>query len=427
MNKNYGYLNKCTFLIFTIILLNGYSFSIEAQSLEKQEPIVFGVKDSIYSKVLKEQREIWIHVPQNEGNILFEKSIYPVVYLLDGDAHFYSVTGMIKQLSSVNGNRICPEMIVVGIPNTDRNRDLSPTRMENRRNSGGGEAFTSFLKDELMPYIESKYPTKPYRTLIGHSLGGLMVINTLINHQELFNNYIAIDPSLWWDDQKILKQSIKALENKKFDKKSLYVSIANTMKKGMDTIRIMKDTSRSAEHIRSIFKFKNNALSNSKNKLNFKWKYYEKETHGSVPLISEYDALRFLFPWYEFKGFQEFFNSELTVTASDFINRITKHYDNMSNHFGYTVTPDESLINQFGYSFIGDTANSKTHEISYAFFKLNIKNYPKSANVYDSMGDYYKTQSDTIKAIQMFEKAYAIGKSRFTKSKLEKLKAKKTN
>jgi predicted alpha/beta superfamily hydrolase len=112
-------------------------------------------------------------------------SRYPVVYLLDADAHFESVVGMIRQLSEINGNTNCPAMIVVAIPNTDRTRDLTPTHIVSdlpnmysnfSKNTGGGENFVAFMEKELMPHIDSVYPTQPYRLLIGHSFGGLTVI-----------------------------------------------------------------------------------------------------------------------------------------------------------------------------------------------------------------------------------------------------------
>src|SRR5690606_1362862 len=93
----------------------------------KKNEIVIGQIDTIYSNILKENREIWVHIPKSYAKNQLK---YPVLYLLDGDAHFYSVTGMIKQLSTINGNTISPEMVVVGIPNTDRTRDLTPTHVD---------------------------------------------------------------------------------------------------------------------------------------------------------------------------------------------------------------------------------------------------------------------------------------------------------
>ena len=163
--------------------------------------------------------------PKTVPGAVFSQQKYPVVYLLDGDAHFNSVVGMIQYLSQVNSNNACPEMIVVGISNTDRTRDLTPTKSGDDpflktmpglavQTSGGGEAFMSFIEKELMPHINSKYPTQPYKILIGHSLGGLTVMNAVINHTKLFNTYIAIDPSMWWDNLNFQKTTKKGWQKK---------------------------------------------------------------------------------------------------------------------------------------------------------------------------------------------------------------------
>jgi predicted alpha/beta superfamily hydrolase len=102
-------------------------------------------------------------------------------------------------------------MIVIGITNTNRDRDLKPTIKNLKGNpnpdSGGGDNFMNFIEKELIPHIDSIYPTAPYRIFSGHSLGGLTVINTFLNNTQLFNAYIAIDPSLWWNNQALVKQA----------------------------------------------------------------------------------------------------------------------------------------------------------------------------------------------------------------------------
>ena len=158
------------------------------------------------------------------------------MYLLDGDAHFYSVMGMIQQLSTVNGNSVCPEMILIGIPNTDRMRDLTPTYVTEamgdtlfNETTGGLVNFTSFIENELMPFVESHYPVSPFKMYIGHSLGGLAVIHTLLTRPYLFNSWVAIDPSLWWDDRLINTMSDSLKHKSKYADESLYLAIANTM------------------------------------------------------------------------------------------------------------------------------------------------------------------------------------------------------
>ena len=108
--------------------------------------------------------------------------------------------------AGVNGNLQIPELIVVGVPNTDRTRDLTPTRNASRptggsdpslRGSGGGDAFLAFLRDELIPTVDAAYRTTDYRILVGHSFGGLMSLHAFLSEPALFQAHLAIDPSVF--------------------------------------------------------------------------------------------------------------------------------------------------------------------------------------------------------------------------------------
>ncbi|MFL5788159.1 MAG: alpha/beta hydrolase-fold protein [Flavisolibacter sp.] len=404
-----------------LLLLIIASEKLNAQSGNN---IVIGTIDSVYSSILKEKRKIWVYVPNSTGNSIFSIQRYPVVYLLDGDAHFYSVMGMIQQLSEVNGNTVLPEMILVGIPNTDRTRDLTPTHVSGGpymdsafvRTSGGGERFTDFLEKELIPHIDSLYPTAPNRTLIGHSFGGLMVVNTLIHHPDLFNSYLAIDPSLWWDKQKLLKESETALHSRSFAGKSLFLAIANTMNAGMDTLRIQKDTSGQSIHIRSILEFSKLLKRNNGNGLRWTYRYYNDDNHGSVPLIAEYDGFRFIYNFYQFP-----FSNRLFDPAFNADSAIALHFKNISRNMSYNVVPPESLMNSLGYFYM----QNKSFDKAYNIFKRHIDNYPQSFNAYDSMGDLFAAKDDRQKAIEYYSKALTIKDYPDTKNKLEKMKQSK--
>ncbi len=414
--------------LFAIALLLAWCTSpLSAQVVGPHgDLIVIGERDSIYSNILGELRDIWVYVPES-ARVPGKK--FPVVYLLDGDAHFYSVMGMIQQLSSVNGNNVCPEMIVVGIPNTDRTRDLTPTHVHDVRGdsvfvktSGGLPKFNAFMADELIPYIESHYPVTPYKMYIGHSFGGLAVIYALLNRPEMFTSYVAIDPSLWWDDG-VLLTLLDSLESEtKFDHKELYLAAANTMPPGMEYSQVRKDTTLATEHLRAIIKFANSVNARKPKGMDFKWKYYEDDSHGSVPLIAEYDALHFLFSWYELdnNALANFMNPEVTGSAKQLIDLINTHYKTVSEHYGYEVRPDEHFINSLGYQFM----EARKKDFAFACFDLNIKNFPQSTNVYDSMGDYYVANGDTAKAIESFTKALEIEEMPYTRAKLKDLQKK---
>jgi uncharacterized protein len=405
----------CLFLAFC--LLANIAFS---QGKMEKESIVIGKTDSIQSTILGENRKIWVHIPDGAS-----KERFPVVYLLDGDGHFSSVVGMIQQLSTINGNTMCPKMIVVGIPNTDRTRDLTPTHMDADpmmndsavvRTSGGGENFIAFMEKELMPFIESKYPTAPYKMLIGHSFGGLAVMQTFTHHNSLFNTYISIDPSMWWDNRKLLKETKMFLKNTKLEGKSLYLGIANTMEEGMDIKKVVKDKSKETDHIRAILELQTALESNKQNGLKCRGKYYGEDTHGSAPLITTYDALRFFFDFYPMKvSFKDFMDST-SVLPSKYQN----HYANLTQKMGYQIKPDEMEINYFGY----EALKSKHYKRAEGFFKLNVQNYPESYNVYDSYGDYFIAIGDKANAIIQFEKALSIKDNPDTRKKLEGLRSK---
>ena len=408
------------FKYFIILIFFHLINNIGAQVVNNK--IIIGSIDSLDSKILNEERKILVHIPNSFYTGLFKNQKYPVVYLLDGESHFTSVVGLIEQLSQLNANTVCPEMIVVGISNTNRTRDLTPTLDKNApfmdssqaASTGGGEVFTQFLEKELIPYINEKYPTAPYKMIVGHSLGGLMVLNTLINHSKLFNAYVSIDPSVWWDNQYLLKESNKVLKDKKIQNKTLFLAMANTLNKGMDTTMLRRDTSELMNPPRSILQYVDILNNSSLSKWN--WKYYKNDDHGSVPLIAEYDALRFIFDFHKLPPFYDILDNYSNPDLE-----ISKHYETVSNKMGYLIYPPESIIEQLGYICL----NEKKYDKCFGFFAMNIKNHPENFNGYDSMGDYYDAIGNTKKAIEYYEKALALNNFPETRRKYELVKTKK--
>lgn len=392
---------------------------------QSTKQIVIGQMDSLASKILHEKRKLWVHVPDSYRQEGASKRRYPVVYLLDGDSHFPSLVGMIHQLSTVNGNTICPEMIVVGIPNTNRLRDLTPTpgggmipsaaESTRLKNSGGGEKFTAFIEGELIPHIDSLYPTEPYKVFIGHSLGGLLVINTLIHHPNLFNAYVAIDPSMWWANQKLLNTAQQVIASQRYAGKALFVGIANTMESAMDTLRVQADTSGSTKHIRAILALNRLLKANGQTGLRYQGKYYGLDDHSSVPLITEYDALHFIFDSYRLKLTDQDYEEDNTGLA----DKLTSHFTAATRQLGYQVKPPESLVNELGSYMVSQQKFKKAESL----FKLNVANYPASFNAYDSYGDYFVAKKDTVSAIANFQKSLSLKEASATRKKLVALQA----
>ena len=169
-------------------------------------PLVIGETFTLQSKALGEARRINVYRPQPWG--LDPKTPLPVLYMPDGGIgeDFLHVAGLVQVLT---GNGSMRPFLLVGIENTERRRDMTgPSNVaEDRKIApriGGSAAYRDFLRDELMPQIRQRYATTDERALIGESLAGLFVIETLLQEPALFNSYIALDPSLWWNHGALL-------------------------------------------------------------------------------------------------------------------------------------------------------------------------------------------------------------------------------
>ena len=391
-----------TIFISSLLLL--LSFSVNAQN---NESITIGKKEIIYSRVLNENRKIWIYTPNITSKSVNPDKRYPVLYLLDGDAHFFSTVGIIQQLSQANGNGALPEMIVVAIENINRLRDFVPSDDLNKTNP-----FIDFLSSELIPYINKNYSTAPYKLLVGHSLGGLTAIDVLTKFPKLFNACIAIDPSMWFNNEKFLNNTIAQFPKQNMKGKRLFVGTANTMPRGMTLSQIKNDHSFETQHIRSIFKLDEFLKANT-NGLLYAQKYYETEGHNTIPLLSGYDGLRFIFDYYHLDATERDFADSTAIIAS----KLKAHYVNVSDKMGYKNSAPEAFINYFGYDALGKNQFNKAQ----ALFELNIESYPLSSNVYDSYADYFLAKNDTINAISNYKKSLQIKDNAATQIKLAAL------
>lgn len=359
-----------------ILLLIFIGFYCHAFGQATHKEITIGVIDSLYSETLQEKRELLIHIPE-AINLNHQAKKYPVLYLLDGETHFHTVVGLMKHLSTSVGNEICPEMIVVGITNVDRMRDLQPTVFDGAESKA--DNFTKFLEKDLIPYIDKKYPTEPYRMFVGHSIGGLRVVNTLVYHQHLFNAYLAIDPSLGHDIYRWYNKAMSELDVKNFPGRSLFIAMAQTMPKGMDTTSILKDTTGYSRQMQTIMGFSKALKSKPNNGLFFDWKYYPNESHNGVTLIATYDGVHSLFPWYNMQNLGGVFDQKVSPDSARTI--YTSHFDSVSQRMGYKVFPPENAVHELANYLAGKKLGDK----ALVFYKLNAENYPKSKNALEAL------------------------------------------
>jgi predicted alpha/beta superfamily hydrolase len=341
---------------------------------------------TIKSTVLGEDRRIIVRTPANyETN----KVTYPVMYMTDGDAHIAHTSGSIDFLAR-NGRM--SELILVGIPNTDRTRDLSPSKPSTTGatgapqfpTAGGADKFLQFIETELIPEINKRYRVTPYKILAGHSLGGMFTVHTMVTKPDLFNSYIAVSPALQWDNQLVIKRAEEFFKNRKEFDATFFMTIANEPGPLEDAFHQFKQ------------------LLAKNQTTGFVWDAQEMqdEDHGTVVLRSHYFGLRKVYDGWQMP------RDPMTGAIAGGLKAADEHYGRLSKKFGYQLQVPEVMVNQIGYQHLFADEVDKAIEV----LKIQVERYPESANPYDSLGEAYERAGKLDLAVPMYEKAAAIGK-----------------
>jgi uncharacterized protein len=368
-------LNTLLLAVAVLLTISSAAFAQPAGTVKKL---------TLKSAVLGEDRVVLVRTPAGyETN----KASYPVLYMTDGDAHMGHTASTIEFLTQ-NGR--ISDLIVVGVTNTDRTRDLTPAKSTNKNpagelqfpTSGGADNFLKFFETELIPEIEKQYRVQPYRILAGHSLGGLFAIHAMISKPALFNSYVAVSPSLQWENGEALKRAEEFLTKQKEMKTTLFVSLGN-------------EPGAIGESFDS---FKNLLAKTSIKGFEWQAERMADEDHGSVVLRSHYFGLRKVY-----EGWQAARDPNGAVSGG--LKGAEEHYKKLSEKFGYSIPVPENLINQIGYRFLFDSKP----EDAIATFKTNVERYPASANVYDSLAEAYERQGRIDLAEPLYNKAQVLG------------------
>ncbi|WP_235941842.1 alpha/beta hydrolase-fold protein [Cyclobacterium roseum] len=411
-------------IVMAIVLMIFFQQFVKAQGNQKQLFLQkVGVLDSLYSKILNESREIYIQLPA--GYTPGKNQKYPVVFILDGEMFLPTV----NEVQNYYSGGFTPEMVLVGISNHKRRvRDLTTSSITTKYgmpfNEKNGEAtnFRKFIEKELIPFIETKYPVTNYRTLIGHSYGGLFTISMLMNQPSLFANYLAIDPSMDWDDQKLLKEAQEIITTQNYKNKALFMSLSGQlhMQNSQITIdNVMQDTTDFTLFARSNIAFSNMVKQNAKSGLTFEWRFYPKDIHGTISFPSIMDGLISLFEWYQMENTDKM--NSFDTPKQELLSIIKYREQKLKEHFEYSEPPyPEELLNMSGYM----NMDMKQPDKAKMYFELAIEFYPESANAYDSMADYYEAQGDLTNAIKYVTKAFELNGDDFYKKRIEELNGK---
>lgn len=284
------FMKRIKLIVFFCLL----SFAATAQTVMQADssgPFVLGETLQIRSAELGEKRILNIYLP--EGYKKDDTTRYPVIYLLDGsaDEDFIHIVGLVQFNSFSWINRV-PKSIVVGIANVNRLRDFTyPTTLDDDKPkypaAGHSDRFIAYLEKELQPFIEHRYKTSGTRTLIGESLGGLLATEILLEKPSLFNKYIIISPSLWWDNGSLLHRPTNRLNEAVKSRTSVYIGVGKEGLTPGKTPHVMEvDANLLAEKLESL---------NNKN-LTVHFDYLPQEDHATIAHQAVYNAFKVLYP-----------------------------------------------------------------------------------------------------------------------------------
>jgi predicted alpha/beta superfamily hydrolase len=339
---------------------------------------------TLRSKILNEDRAIWVRMPVAAQG---KTDRYPVAYLLDGGMNVNELGTTADFLAD---NNMMPPLIVVGIINTDRARDLTPYNagikhtdgsVDQYPTSGGAGKFLDFIQKELVPEIDKKYPTQPFRIIAGHSLGGLLAVHALFNRPDVFGACIATSPSIWWDDDHTVKDVQAFLAKQKTFNKTFFFVLGNEDGDILEAFERMKKV----------------VATNHPAGFIVKSEHYLDEVHSTTEMMGYYHGLRAVFA-----GWTVPLDPKLDIPVGG-LRGLDRHYDALEARFGFKVSREKAL-NGLGYGLL----RAKKLDDAIAAFRRNIELYPRSPNGYDSLAEALEAAGKKREAVDNVNKAIQI-------------------
>ena len=367
------------------------------------QEINIGYRDSLQSTILQENRPLSIYLPPSYFSK--PKQNYPVLYILDGEYNFRYVSGILELQGGIAEN--IPEMILVAISgkgSKDYTENCKPS-IPGIQDSGNADQVLEFIEKELIPYINTKYRTLDYKILAGHSIGGLFIINAALKKPTLFNNYIAISPALWWEDNAINKVARNIYESKSSTKANVYVSLAN--EKGMGVEKFLKLVGPE-----------------------FQFKQFENENHNSVGAPTYKWALKDIFKIWkvdktyfdsskEFEEYRDKVSSyyKLSLPVADGVLYNTVIYilkDKEEELAKVKEIADNSYPNSKPYLISLLASNyikSKNYEQARKMIVKGLNENPDSFELYEKLAEVDLRQEDIKQFKEDFQKAISLAKA----------------
>jgi len=339
---------------------------------------------TVESSALADAREVWIALPDDYKT---SGARYPVLYLLDAGWHFLPAVAAVRGLAETSyiANHHVPRLIVVGIVNRDRNRDDTPTHCVAQHGmsfptSGGADAFLAFMRDELVPLVDEHFRTEPYRILAGWSLGGLFAMYALLEKPDVFGAYLAISPSLWWDDRVLVGRATELAGDGTVRERDLVVTIGTGEEGGLcyDAVHEL------------VRRWNQTPLPG----LAFSFVEIPGEDHNHGPFKAYVDGLRALF--------SDWFFPEDAFAAG--LDSLEAHYAELSRRRGYTIDVPDHIYDALARSYLADGRAAD----AVAAARAHCQRRPTDPELYFQLGEMCRKTGDTAAARDAYRTALDI-------------------
>lgn len=331
---------------------------------------------AINSKILNEKRTILISLPDDYDSTPDMK--YPVQYVLDGRAnilHTRATNDYISYFSEM------PKTIIVGIANINRTRDFTPSIDASRtRESGNANKFLDFMELEVIKYVEENYRTANYRTIAGHSLGGIAVTQAFIRKPDLYNAYFAFSSTFTWNKGEHLARLEESLKANNTASSFFYMSMANEKRQAKPKFLATE----------AVFKQYSNP------NLTFYSEVYPEESHGTIHLRSQHDVYRKLFNGWRIDKYK----------VEEDVSYIEQFIEAQSKRYNYDVVLSETDFYRLSSMFLRNERYNEAIRVS----EIRLKFYPNSHYAFRSLADIQYAAGNVEGAILNIRKAIGLAK-----------------
>ena len=339
-----------------------------------RESVAIGTRLSIRSAVLGEDRPLLVYLPESHESSSFR---YPVLYVLDGSSDFLHASAIVEFLSRTDQ---IPEMIVVGIENTNRSRDLTPPSEDAEETAfwnqvGGADNFREFLRSELIPFIDDRYRTEPYRILRGQSFGGLLALHDLLSDTPTFSAYITSSAAAGWNYGELMDKGSTVLEDHVGT--PLYLSAG-----GRDNPAVVRD----------VEAFGRILGEHASEDLRWLYELFPDEGHYSLDMLSTHNGLRWLYSDWQVPD---------SVAALADLSAFEQHYARLSRDFGYEIKIPMKSVIRLGNQLL----RAQRFEEGVAVHRANLQLYPQQPESYWHVGDALMLSNRSGEARPYFEQA----------------------